>query len=78
MSYYTFAKPMIAYDAESLQVKNKLFININLSSIGSVQRQFKIYHIIQTSQVVFRWLPVGHNWYKCNLALDPCPGCGQP
>ena len=26
--------------------------------------------------MMFSWLPVEHNWYKCNLTTDVCPCCG--
>jgi len=28
--------------------------------------------------MMYRWLPVGHNWTKCNLYTDKCPCCGCP
>ena len=28
--------------------------------------------------MMYRWLPVGHNWQKCNLETDRCPCCGEP
>jgi len=39
---------------------------------------FKIHRRIRTSKMMYRLLPVGHNWRKCNLMTDRCPCCGEP
>ena len=51
---------------------------INWTSIGKVRANHGIHRIVRTSKMMYRWLPVGHNWIKCNLASDKCPCCSAP
>ena len=44
---------------------------------GGVRASHRLHQIIQTSKIMFRWLPVGHNWLKCNIDLHKCPCYGQ-
>ena len=67
---------MIDHVKHRLQIDNRNFHSINWTSIGRVQASHIIYCIARTRKISFRWLPVGHNWYKCNLGTDVCPCFG--
>ena len=74
---YANASPaMIEYATARLNIDDAVFHSINWTSIGRVRTSHKIERIARTSKMMYRWLPVGHNWYKCNLATDVCPCCG--
>ena len=72
------APPMVDYVLRRLKISLDEFNLINWTSIGKIRASHPINRAIQTSKMMYRWLPVGHNWKKCNLPSDKCPCCGDP
>ena len=69
---------MVDYILQRLNISLDTFHVIDWESIGKVRSSHHINRIVRTSKMLYGWLPVGHNWKKCNLVSDKCPCCGVP
>ena len=63
---------MVEYAADRLNIDDAIFHSINWTSIGGMRASHRIERVVRTSRIMYQWLPVGHNWYKCNLVTDVC------
>jgi hypothetical protein len=70
------APVMRDYVMHRLDISSRVFDDIDWSIIGKVRASHRINRIVRTSKMMYRWLPVGHNWKQCNLPSDKCPCCG--
>ncbi len=70
------APDMVAYVITRLGIGIDDFHQINWKAIGKVRSHHKFARIVRTSKMMYRWLPVGHNWRQCNLPSHRCPCCG--
>ena len=69
---------MTSYILQRLDITLDIFHTIDWDSIGTVRSSHHINRVVRTSKMLYGWLPVGHNWLKCNLTSDKCPCCGAP
>ena len=69
---------MIGYILRRLDISFTTFHTIDWESIGIVRSSHHINRTVRTSKMLYGWLPVGHNWKRCNLTSDKCPCCGAP
>ena len=76
IQFANVAPPMIEYVKRRLDIDDATFHSINWTSIGRVRATHKFGRIVRTSKMMYGWMPVGHNWYKCKLESDRCPCCG--
>jgi hypothetical protein len=58
---------MVQYVMKRLSIDMATFNTINWHAVGRVRAGHKINRIVRTSKMMYRWLPVGHNWIKCNM-----------
>ena len=72
------APAMVTYLQKRLNIGVKTFNLINWGAISTVRSSYGIDRRVRTSKMMYRWLPVGHNWQKCNLKSDKCLCCGCP
>lgn len=70
------APMMVEYVMGRLNISLEVFNTINWRAIGRVRAEHKIGRLVRTSKMMYRWLPVGHNWEKCSLDTHKCPCCG--
>jgi hypothetical protein len=61
---------MVDYVVRRLDISLDTFHTIKWKAIGRVRSPHGIQRIIRTSKMMFRWVPVGHNWQKCKLKSD--------
>ena len=76
VEYANTSPAMIAYATSRFNIDEVIFYSINWTSMGRVRASHRIGRIARTSKMIYCWLPVDHNWYKCNLATNVCPCCG--
>lgn len=76
--YADTAPALIEYAKSRLALDQKTFEDIDRNALGAVLGSLPLRRRIRTSKMIYRWLPVGHNWQKCNLETDKCPCCGAP
>ena len=69
------APAMHEYAMRRLDITAREFDDIDWACIGKVRQKHQINRIVRTSKMMYRWLPVGHNWQKCKLHSDKCPCC---
>ena len=67
------APPVIEYIKGRLNIDEKSFHTINWVSVGKVCTYHLFSRKVQTSKMMYRWLPIGHNCHKCKLETDKCP-----
>jgi ribonuclease HI len=72
------APAMAEYIRHRLEITEETFQTIDWAIIGHVRASHRFSRQIRTSKMMFGWMPVGHNWIKCNLQSDRCPCCGAP
>ena len=65
------------YAKKRLNFDDETFNDVNWDAIGRVRAHHKMHRIVRTSKMIYRWMPVGHNWQKCKLESDRCPCCGR-
>ena len=66
---------MVDYIKGRLNIDDMTFQAINWVFVGKVRTFHSIGQKVQTRKMMYRWLPVGHNWIKCNLNMDRYPCC---
>ena len=69
---------MVDYVLRRLDINLHTFHAINWTAIGKVRQSHAINRIISTRNMMYGWMPVGHNWQKCKLKSNKCPCCGEP
>ena len=75
VEYVDTSPAVIEYAMDQLNIDDAIFHSINWTSIGQVRASHRIEQVVRTSKMMYRWLLVSHNWYKCNLATDVCLCC---
>ena len=66
------------YAIKRLNITGAIYDEIDWPAIGRVQKRHKSHRKIRTVKMLWRWLPVGHNWRHHGATTDICPGCGTP
>jgi len=78
VKFANVSPPMVDYIKGCLNIDdttrhfNQLIVSLLARYIPSTQSDKKV----RTSKMMYRWLPVGHNWIKCNLKMEKCTCCG--
>ena len=72
------APDLYEYATQRLGITDAQFHLINWQALALVRRTHGIARTVRVSKMIYRWMPVGHNWNKCGLTSDKCPGCGKP
>ena len=61
-----------------LNISKEVYLTIKCPAIAKVRAHHPFNKIVRISKIIYRWMPVGHNWQKCKLPSDKCPCCGCP
>ena len=72
------ASAMVTYLQQRLNIGAETFNMMNWSASSTMWSSYGIARRVRTSKMMYCWLPVGHNWQKCNLKSDKCPCCECP
>ena len=76
--YAGTAPALQEYACKRLNISKEVYLTINWPAIAKVRAHHPINKVIRISKMIYRWMPVGHNWHKCKLPSDKCPCCGCP
>ena len=72
------APNMTNYVLHRFDITEEVFDSIDWAIIGKIRAPHKFLRQVRTSKMMYRWMPVDHNWIKCSLTSDRCPCCGTP
>ena len=73
--YANTAPALQQYGCARLKLTMDVYLSINWQAIARVRAKHPIHKIIRISKMIYGWMPVGHNWVKCELASSRCPCC---
>ena len=76
VQFANVAPATVEYVVKRLNITLDTFHDINWGAVGRVRAPHRIAQRVRTSKMMYRWMPVGHNWKKCKLPSDKCPCCG--
>jgi len=76
VKFANVAPDAVEYALGRLDISLSTFHSINWGAVGRVRKSHRIARRVRISKMMYRWLPVGHNWQKCKLPSDKCPCCG--